>query len=470
MLRSLAIATLLPACAVLAAKCDLNNKCPQDSPCCSQYGECGIGAYCLGGCDPRMSYNLSACVPAPVCQDRTTKFTTLDSIVDISSYYGDASKKDWVAQGEPALLDGNVLLTMPKNSVGTVLASTTYMWYGNVKARFKTSRGAGVITAFILLSDVKDEIDYEFVGVDLKTAQTNYYFQGITNYHNSGNISLSDTFYNYHDYEIRWTPDKIEWLIDGQVGRTKLRSDTWNATSQNWMYPQTPARVQLSIWPGGAATNAKGTVDWAGGPIDWNAPDIKNVGYFYATFAEVSIQCYNAKSGPGTNSGKSYTYNSVTTTNNTVVDGNGDTVLGSFQGTGWDLKKGSSSSSSSSSGNQASASQSGSSPANTAAMIPGGGNGASGQDHGSSGSSSGSSSSSGGGSGDGGSTPGGSGASSGSGSPSNNCPVGSFSQDCSGASSSSSSSKKSSGSKTGSCAGAGALAVMIAGLVLHCCL
>jgi beta-glucanase (GH16 family) len=55
------------------------------------------------------------------------------------------------------------------------------MWYGNVKARFKTSRGAGVITAFILFSDVKDEIDYEFVGTELGDAQTNYYFQGITN-------------------------------------------------------------------------------------------------------------------------------------------------------------------------------------------------------------------------------------------------------------------------------------------------
>lgn len=43
----------------------------------------------------------------------------------------------------------------------------------------KTSRGAGVITAFIYLSDVKDEIDYEWVGADLQTAQTNYYFQGI---------------------------------------------------------------------------------------------------------------------------------------------------------------------------------------------------------------------------------------------------------------------------------------------------
>lgn len=41
----------------------------------------------------------------------------------------------------------------------------------------KTSRGAGVVTAFVMMSDVK--IDVEFIGVDLRTTQTNYFFQGI---------------------------------------------------------------------------------------------------------------------------------------------------------------------------------------------------------------------------------------------------------------------------------------------------
>lgn len=106
---------------------------------------------------------------------------TLDNIVDIGKYLGDPSKADWVAQGEPKAYKDSVLLTMPKDSVGTVLSSTVYMWYGNVKAKMKSSRGRGVVTGFILFSDVQDEIDYEFIGVDLETAQTNYYFQGITN-------------------------------------------------------------------------------------------------------------------------------------------------------------------------------------------------------------------------------------------------------------------------------------------------
>jgi len=258
-----------------------------------------------------------------------------------TKYLGDATKADWVSSGEPISYQNNVLLTMPPDSVGTLLASTTYMWYGNVKAKFKTSRGAGVVTAFILLSDVKDEIDYEFVGVDLEHAQSNYYFQGIPDYVNGANISLSDTFDNYHTYEINWTPDIVEWKIDGQVGRTLKKSDTWNATANQWKYPQTPARVQLSLWPGGLPSNGKGTIDWAGGLVDFdNNVDIKTNGYYYATFESVTMECYNATSAPGTNNGVSYTYNGYAGTNDTVVDGKEPTVLGSFQANGENMDLG----------------------------------------------------------------------------------------------------------------------------------
>ena len=74
----------------------------------------------------------------------------------------------------------SLLLTMAPDTVGTLLMSTHYVWYGKISATMATSQGQGVVTAFILMSDVKDEIDYEFIGVDLEQAQTNYYFQGIT--------------------------------------------------------------------------------------------------------------------------------------------------------------------------------------------------------------------------------------------------------------------------------------------------
>jgi len=340
LLAALAFAT---AAIATAPSCNLGSKCPSDTPCCSQYGQCGVGAYCLGGCDPRSSFSLNSCTPEPVCQSKTYTFDDLSRIKANTEYLGDATTADWVSSGEPVSFQNNVLLTMAPDTVGTLLASTSYMWFGNVQATFKTSRGQGVVTAFILLSDVKDEIDYEFVGADLESAQSNYYFQGIPNYDNELNITLSDTFDNYHTYEIDWTPDTITWLVDGQVGRTKKRTDTWNATSNQWMFPQTPARVQLSLWPAGLASNGEGTVQWSGGLVDWNSQDIQNNGYYYATFESVTVNCYNATSAPGTNTGVSYTYSGYAGTNDTVVDGKEPTVLSSFLGTGTDMSAGASS-------------------------------------------------------------------------------------------------------------------------------
>lgn len=358
MLRSLLPlgVALLGATSVLAVdppSCGLDKKCPKEAPCCSQYNQCGVGAFCLGGCDPRMSFSIDSCMPAPTCKDKTYKMDSLDRYKHISEYLGDSSKVDWVGQGEPLLYNGNTLLTMPPKSVGTVLATTTYMWYGNVKARIKTSRGAGVVTAFILFSDVKDEIDYEWVGVDLNTAQTNYYFQGITDYTQTGNLTVKDSYNQFHDYEIQWTPDEIKWLIDGKVGRTKKRADTWNATANQWNFPQTPSRVQISIWPGGLESNAKGTIDWAGGKIDWNSDEIKNYGYYFATFGEIKVECWKTDKAPGTNKGVSYYYNDISALNNTVVDGNKGTILKSFLGTGTDVNKGDTTQSGSSSSTSA---------------------------------------------------------------------------------------------------------------------
>lgn len=109
----------------------------------------------------------------------------MNSLSDISpntKYLGDASKANWVSSGTPVAYNNQaVLLTMAPSTVGTLLSSTHYVWYGKISATLSTSVGQGVVTAFILMSDVQDEVDFEFVGTDLNNAQSNYYYQGITN-------------------------------------------------------------------------------------------------------------------------------------------------------------------------------------------------------------------------------------------------------------------------------------------------
>lgn len=143
--------------------------------------DCGVGAYCVQGCDPVHSHSLEACVPNPQCKKGTYKFNNLNDVQTIDRYLGDDSKINWVSQGKPVQYNDAVLLTMAEGTVGSLLSSAFYVWYGKVCAKMTTSQGQGVVTAFILMSDAKDEIDFEWVGSNINEAQTNFYFQGITN-------------------------------------------------------------------------------------------------------------------------------------------------------------------------------------------------------------------------------------------------------------------------------------------------
>lgn len=321
--------------------CSASNKCPEDTPCCSQYGECGTGSYCVGTCNPQFSFNLTSCVPAPVCKSGDHTFTSTDKIVRNTKYLGDADSYDFVVNNDILQFDDAVLLTMANQSTGTVLTSTRAVWYGKVSATLKTARTQGVVSSFILMSGVRDEIDYEFIGSFLEVAQTNFYWQGLLDYTHSRNVSLSDTFENYHTYELDWTEDSITWSIDGQVGRVLNKADTYNSTTDNYDYPQTPSFVQVSLWPGGLASNPEGTINWAGGEVDWNAADIQDPGYFYVTLKDISVSCYDAPSGTTTSGSKAYVYKDVAGLSGNVEITDDDFVLGSFEAVGFDMNKGS---------------------------------------------------------------------------------------------------------------------------------
>ncbi|KAJ4982900.1 cell wall glucanase [Stagonosporopsis vannaccii] len=336
-------AAALAGSAYAGAKCTKDSHCPEDAPCCSLYGDCGVGAFCLGGCDPLMSHSFDSCVPGPVCKSGTYALDSLDKVLSIDKYLGDSSKVDWQSQGMPAIYDDpstgkkSTLLTMAKGTGSTLLASTHYVWYGKICAKVASAQGKGVVTAFILMSDVKDEIDFEWVGVDISHVQSNFYSQGVTVYTNGKNLTVpgGNTAQNLHEYCIDWKEDSLTWSIDGNDLRTLDRKDTWNGTSGRFDYPQTPSRIMLSLWPAGLPTNEKGTVDWAGGEIDWNSPYMQN-GYYFARFQEVTVDCYDPPKGIKTPGSKVYEYTDYAGTNNTVQITNDEVILGSLMGTGED--------------------------------------------------------------------------------------------------------------------------------------
>ena len=152
-------------------------------------------------------------------------------------------------------------------------------------------------------------------------------------------VDGGSTFDQYHTYEIDWQPDQLTWAVDGNVMRTLKKSDTFNKTTNQYHYPQTPARVQLSLWPAGSAKNGQGTIDWAGGLINWHSVDVQKNGYYYAMFQDVKVQCYDAPEGANVTGSKSYLYTSKDGINSSISVTNEPTILKSLLGTGTDMGK-----------------------------------------------------------------------------------------------------------------------------------
>jgi hypothetical protein len=89
-------------------------------------------------------------MPAPQCVNKTYTFENISkSLADYNTYLGDSKAVDWTYSGYPLQYGQNLLLTMPANSAGTVIMSTSYIWYGQVSATIKTSRDQGVVTAYM---------------------------------------------------------------------------------------------------------------------------------------------------------------------------------------------------------------------------------------------------------------------------------------------------------------------------------
>lgn len=299
------LGSFLPASA--QSTCNATSLCPTESPCCSEFGFCGTGDFCLGGCNPLASATLSSCAPQPICQNANYTFENFDRIAqNTSAYNGNATAFDFILNGgnisNTNQNGGELAMLLTETNNGTRLSSTRYVQYGTISAKLKTGRWAGVVTAFITMSSIKDEIDWEFTdnaSPNTTSGQSNYFWQGYVPAKTVGEThgGLTDTYANYHTYTIDWQQEKLEWLIDGKVVRTLNRNDTVDSSGV-YHYPSTPAQFELSIWPAGVSSSPPGEVEWSGGDIDWSQPDYTSAGHFYALVSSVQVTCAtNAPAG-----------------------------------------------------------------------------------------------------------------------------------------------------------------------------
>jgi len=168
--------------------------------------------------------------------------------------------------GNPTYGDDGVSFTVAKSGDNPNIASRWYIMFGQVDVELQSAPGTGMVSSFFLQSDCLDEIDWEWLGSDAAQVQSNYFGKGQTTTHDRGafhaNAGNQDGF---QKYTIIWTAEQIVWQINGITVRTLAPADANN------QYPQTPMMVKLGAWAGGDSSNDPGTIEWAGGPIDYSA-------------------------------------------------------------------------------------------------------------------------------------------------------------------------------------------------------
>jgi beta-glucanase (GH16 family) len=164
--------------------------------------------------------------------------------------------------------DKGAAFTINKQGDSPTIRSKFYFFFGRTEILMKCATGTGVISSMMWLSDVLDEVDWEFFGTNATFAQTNYFGKGEPDFRNGGYYPVTgkSVHDDYHNYTTVWTSSSLQWYIDGRLVRTLLPKDAENG----YKYPQTPMRLSLGIWAGGDPRMPNGTREWAGGDTDYS--------------------------------------------------------------------------------------------------------------------------------------------------------------------------------------------------------
>ncbi|KAA8632185.1 hypothetical protein SMACR_09528 [Sordaria macrospora] len=164
--------------------------------------------------------------------------------------------------------DNGAAFTINKQGDSPTLRSKFYFFWGRTEIWMKAAHGKGIVSSVMFLSDDLDEIDWEFVGGEATSVQTNFYGKGVIESSIPGKHDVpGNAQEEFHNYTTDWTKDYLDFYIDGNKVRTLLPAEANNTQ----YYPQTPMRLSLGIWAGGDPRMPNGTKEWAGGETDYNA-------------------------------------------------------------------------------------------------------------------------------------------------------------------------------------------------------
>ncbi|KAI3925737.1 hypothetical protein MKX01_003296 [Papaver californicum] len=143
-------------------------------------------------------------------------------------------------------LETNEITVLYDERGGSRWRTKTRYQYGTFGANIKCPDGnTNGLNFNLYLSSLEgdksqDEIDFEFLGNNKGVVQTNHYTDGTGNKEQIHELGF-DCSDGFHDYEIKWSKDFIEWSIDGKIIR---RDDNEDGVE----FPGKAMFLYASIW------------------------------------------------------------------------------------------------------------------------------------------------------------------------------------------------------------------------------
>jgi endo-1,3-1,4-beta-glycanase ExoK len=168
-----------------------------------------------------------------------------------------------------SLSDGSLNLAFKPTENSTLnlcgeLQSRAVFSYGTFEARLRTPQGSGLNAAFFTYigptsKKPHDEIDFEVLTKDTSHVSLNTFVDGKPQ--NGAVVPVvPNTSTDFHTYAFEWSPDQLQWFVDGRLVHSATTS-----------LPVNPQKIFLSFW--GSDTLS----DWMGPFVRPDQPLIMQV-------------------------------------------------------------------------------------------------------------------------------------------------------------------------------------------------
>ena len=141
--------------------------------------------------------------------------------------------------------------------------------YGIIEVSAKIPQGVGMWPAIWMLGKNQDEVGWpvcgeidimEHVGYNNDTIYGTIHtgaFNHMIGTQKGGSILIEDPYNTFHQYSVKWTPELIEFFMDG---KSYLTFSNQHLTTAEWPFDQ-PFNLKLNIAVGGSWGGAKGIDD-----------------------------------------------------------------------------------------------------------------------------------------------------------------------------------------------------------------